>query len=180
MTDSMPAVAIPPRPQRHDMNVSEKAIDAILEDVRHWANEKGLANQKELKSTLVGCIDMNGYIFARNLEERHGWKPDALLVSILSGLSVARAHIQVVAAWVTYNAVNIPFSVGDRVSTHAIGGARVTKLCPGTAEVLVMPDEDFAEKFDHKGVFVATEELTLLFAAPTNSLEDAAPEGGAA
>ncbi|WP_296100282.1 hypothetical protein [uncultured Agrobacterium sp.] len=184
MTDTMPAVAIPPRPRYHDQIVREKAIERILPRVKDWADENDQFGQKDLKNVLLQCMDMNGYIFARNLEQRHGWEPNASLVDTLSELDLFRSHADVVAAWVTYHGVKTPFSIGDRVSAPkvAIAAGTIKDLIRSKAEVCILPDDFEDRPVSLKagsvliGVNVAIEDVTLLDEpAPENG-----PEGGEA
>ncbi|MCI9865551.1 hypothetical protein RHIZ_06300 [Rhizobium skierniewicense] len=142
MTDTKTGTAIPARPKHYHNAVRETAVDAIIADVGEWMAETSQFQQKALKEVLVRCLDTNAYDYARNLEERYGWSPDARLVEILDQLSLFSAADKVVANWVAEYNVTIPFKVGDRVCASTVKAGTITELRHKTAQLSVAADED--------------------------------------
>ncbi|MGV1752831.1 hypothetical protein [Agrobacterium sp. CG674] len=169
MTDTKTGTAIPARPKYYDDTVREMAVDGIIDDVAGWLANCSQFEQKALKEALLRCLDTNAYTFASNLEQRHGWSPDAGLVSLLDQLSLHQAHDEVVKSWVTYHGIKIPFKEGDRVCSPTIKAGTITRLYPKTAEIGVKTDD----------APLSTRRVAYEQATPILGIIGTAPEGGA-
>jgi len=168
-------VKIPPRPKYHDAVVVERAVERLLKPVQHWIDVRAQFQPKDLKAQLTDCIHNNGYEYAKELEERHGWEPDSALVECLDTLDIQSAHQHVVRAWVTLYSVKIPFNIGDRVCTPTLRAGTVKDIDRGTAQLAVLSDEDRDAGKDYRTLIDFEDAIPII-----GAIGDAAPaEGGA-
>lgn len=96
----------------------------ITNDVVKWLNEKESSNQ-EIEDMLTEVIDdlgyhCDGYEFAKELEEKHYFSPDANLVDILDCVysNLNEAKNALIETWVKENNINPKLNVGDIVNVE--------------------------------------------------------------
>lgn len=104
----------PPRPTSGDYDVLEAACTEIKADVDAWLGEGNSASEGLLQ-TLILCADPDAYNFARNLEVRASWKPNAELVDVLESYSSYASWFERIAKWVAEYSVTAPYKAGDSV-----------------------------------------------------------------
>lgn len=169
-------VKIPPRPRYHDTVVRERAVERLLKPVQEWIDLRAQVHPKDLKEELTNCIHSNGYEYARELEERYGWEPDAALVECLGMLDIHAAHQNVVRAWVTLYNVKIPFKIGDRVCSPTLRAGTVKDFERSTARLVVQSDEDRDSGIDRLHLIDFEDAILIV-----GTIGETAPaEGGAA
>lgn len=167
---------IPPRPKYHDPVVVERAVEEILVPVQQWVDLRAQFQPKDLKAQLADCIHNNGYEYAKELEERYGWEPNATLVACLDKMDIHEAHRQVVWAWVISSGIKVPFQIGNRVCTPTIRAGTVKDIDRGTAQIAVLTDEDRDSGNDYRHLINFEDAIPIL-----GTIGEAAPaEGGAA
>ena len=125
----------PSRPTRRDPAIRAAAIDAILPEVIEWLDGEGAADARD---DLIACLDEDGYAFAKALENRCYWDPDAELVEILGGLNLYAALRAAEKAWVEEHGITVPIAVGDRVMLRG-QEAVIVKIEAETAHVIAQP-----------------------------------------
>lgn len=146
----MSDTAIPARPRYGSSEVRALAVEGILDDVIGWLEESGV-DRDRVYHQLSTTFDNNGFDFARALERRHGWEPDARLVEILDGADLSSAHRKVQSDWVKAYSIAVPFKVGDQVSTASYPKACVSAVWDATAEIVVQPEREKDRWADQPG-----------------------------
>lgn len=136
----MPKKKIPERPRRNCEQVKTVAVNQVIEKVAHW-NGSVRPDFDRLQSVLVACFDEDTGVFAEKLHRR-GWVIKKGLVDILNLISVSAAHDLVVAEWVKFYQITVPYDVGDMVATTRCVKARVSAIRPVTAELVLEIDGD--------------------------------------
>lgn len=116
--------SIPPRPGRAE------AIDAAIKEYAGelyvWHQTRDSFDDCELTKDEVlemvrSCATCNdGYAFAKSLDNKHGWAPDAELVSILHKMmsQVDIAERKLVFDWVKQYNVQPKYKIGDVLSVQ--------------------------------------------------------------
>ncbi|MFB0692997.1 hypothetical protein ACA106_20945 [Agrobacterium pusense] len=154
---------IPPRPKYHDPVVVERAVEEILVPVQQWVDLRAQFQPKDLKAQLTDCIHNNGYEYAKELEERYGWEPNAALVSCLDKMDIHEAHRQVVWAWVISNGVKVPFQIGNRVvCIPTLRAGTVKDIDRGAAQLSVLTDEDRDSGNDYRHLINFEDAIPIL------------------
>lgn len=136
------------RPSYRDQVVIEAAVDKIIADVAKWANN----SVENIRPDLVRCIEHNGYLYARQLDDM-GWEPDAELVGILEAVSLTSAREKLTREWVRANGIKVPNSVGDIVTLRH-KATRVVAIKEDTAEIIVQPIDEDCTRFGATGGWV--------------------------
>ncbi|KQV27876.1 hypothetical protein ASC97_05805 [Rhizobium sp. Root1203] len=155
--------AIPTRPRYGSQEVRALAIEAMLDDLIEWLDGSDI-DRDRVSNQLAASFERNGYDFARSLDRRHGWEPDARLVEILDNADLSSAHRKVQSDWVKAYGVVVPFTVGDYVSTASYPKARIAAIWPATAEIVLVPERE-KERWSEQpgcGYVVAFEQATAL------------------
>lgn len=131
----------PPRPKRRTFEVVEGACKSLVREVCQW-ERRSEPEPAAVLAALIHAFDDDAYRFARNLEQRRGWAPDAELVDILDGSSAAarQVHDQIVKDWVAQNHIDCPFALGDRVEAKRFSGLEtgtVERINAAMAQIVV-------------------------------------------
>lgn len=138
----------PARPSFNDPAVVRAACEAMLPEVMNWTEQAPtVALKAETLEDLVRHFDLDGYRFARGLDNYRSWASDSALVDILDSayIHASRAHTALVKEWVIANDVTVPFSIGDRVSAPRHRGREVGNIegiFSDTAQLLVRRASD--------------------------------------
>ncbi len=138
----------PPRPKFNDPAVIKAACEAMLPEVMTWTEQLPTeALKAETLEDLVQHYDLDGYRYARDLDQRRGWQSDRALVDILDGAIVhaRKAHDLLVKEWVRANSVTVAQQIGDRVSVQRLHGRQegmIERIDADKAELLVRRDCD--------------------------------------
>jgi hypothetical protein len=158
------------RPRPSDPEIVSVSVEkTVLADVMTWL--KDASERDEVKADLVKAVDADGYEFAKNLERRSYWDPDAELVEILSNYSTYSAMESAERDWVAVNGITIPFAANAIVIWRG-KRHRVASTKPEIAKLLLHPCDPAEKQFDRDdcGWLVSVEDVTLAATA----LEDVA------
>jgi hypothetical protein len=152
---------IPERPKRHSKEVMKRAVELLGEKVKQWLAQYNEKLDEDGLASLLKCWDLDGYRFARRLDEDM-WEPDAQLVEILNDAHFfeAQAHREAIKQWVDDWDVQPQIEEGQRVMLNgkAIGlegnySAHIRRVDLSSAQYTLgipdaFPDHISQEKFE--------------------------------
>ena len=145
--EQCPPAPPPPRPKRNDPAVLDAALASIWPEIVSWGIDEDDEDSKQSIRDGLDDYDLDGYRFARALDDE-GWDSDAALVEILEGAAshIHRAHDAAVKAWIAehgWPGVRLP--PGTRIRAK-VGGRMV--------EGEVSQPEYGAERYDQHGHYL--------------------------
>lgn len=111
----------PPRPTATSemrLEVATEIVDDLFAD-RHLRDSDG--DKAELAAEMADVVQRaapyNGYIIAKELDDRFGWRPNAGMVELFDDFDHMLDQMveKATAAWIADNKIAPPFQLGDRV-----------------------------------------------------------------
>lgn len=106
----------PTRPVRSDCTLTVTAANKLAPEVQAWSG--GNWSHEEVVNILIDHWDVDGYRFARNLENY--WNADAELVAILDQAEylITCAHTEAVGEWIEKWGIKPKLEIGDKVKVN--------------------------------------------------------------
>jgi hypothetical protein len=142
------------RPSRSHPAIRARAIDRMVKDVMKYLRDDGDkdATEEDIARQLEDafCYREDGYHAARELDDQHGWSPDAELVEVLDSFShyMYSAHDDAIKAWVKEYDIKAPLAVGTLVEAEWGGETirgKIIDVRAETAQYTVQRPEDTAK-----------------------------------